>query len=183
MKIHILSDRGLPISSSSTATQPLLPRSGFVQCAAKATLSPPCPARSSGCPGACRNSKRLAGARDAIKVDLGGGNFPGARPKRAVGTPIENFSGKAFNSWREIGVLKDRDTQAVFAGILRGAPLAGFGSRPDAAARIALVGRYLLRRGHRNIRFTNRVQQAAAEQANYAAAGNGLPFSSAEDSA
>jgi hypothetical protein len=33
MKIHILSDRRLPFSSSPLAAVPLLPRSGFVQCA------------------------------------------------------------------------------------------------------------------------------------------------------
>jgi hypothetical protein len=32
MKIHILSDRRLPFSSSPLAAVPLLPRSGFVQC-------------------------------------------------------------------------------------------------------------------------------------------------------
>jgi hypothetical protein len=31
--IHILSDRRLPISNSPVAAVPLLPRSGFVQCA------------------------------------------------------------------------------------------------------------------------------------------------------
>lgn len=33
MTIHILSDRRLPISNSPVAAVPLLPRSGFVQCA------------------------------------------------------------------------------------------------------------------------------------------------------
>jgi hypothetical protein len=33
MKIHILSDRRLPFSSSPLAAVPLLPRSGFVQSA------------------------------------------------------------------------------------------------------------------------------------------------------
>jgi hypothetical protein len=37
--IHILSNRRLPISNSPAAAVPLLPRSGFVQCAQKELLA------------------------------------------------------------------------------------------------------------------------------------------------